>query len=166
MLLVDLRSILWTVLFTKPNNIDYDYCHSDPIGWYLWFLCNSKRMWNTYQVHWKVCIANYKYFDKWIYIITHILHYNLHIKICVFVWSILSSWDAKAAHDLPECIKFALGKILDSFQTIENMLHQEEKYRMSYLKYFVRYCSHLYLFLFERNIFVINHLQRLCRKVM
>lgn len=53
----------------------------------------------------------------------------------------MSSWDAKAAHDLPECMKFALEKILDSFQTIANMLHQEEKYRMSYLRYFVSYCS-------------------------
>nr|CAB3452524.1 unnamed protein product [Digitaria exilis] len=46
-------------------------------------------------------------------------------------------WDAKAAYDLPECMKFALGKILDSFQTIANMLNQEEKYRMSYLRYFI-----------------------------
>jgi hypothetical protein len=40
-------------------------------------------------------------------------------------------------------MKFALGKILDSFHTIANMLHQEEKYRISYLKYFVSCHSHL-----------------------
>ncbi|KAG2624063.1 hypothetical protein PVAP13_3KG098200 [Panicum virgatum] len=79
---------------------------------------------------------------------------------CKILTKCIESWDAKAAHDLPECIKFALGKILDSFQTIENMLHQEEKYRMSYLKYFVSYHSHLYFYLFERNIFVINHLTK------
>ncbi|CAN6358245.1 unnamed protein product [Urochloa humidicola] len=55
---------------------------------------------------------------------------------CELLTKCIESWDAKAAHDLPECIQFALGKVLDSYQTIENMLHQEEKYRMSYLKYF------------------------------
>lgn len=55
---------------------------------------------------------------------------------CEILTKCIESWDAKAAHDLPECIKFALGKVLDSFQNIENMLHQDEKYRMSYLKYF------------------------------
>ncbi|CAL4910726.1 unnamed protein product [Urochloa decumbens] len=57
-------------------------------------------------------------------------------KECELLTKCIESWDAKAAHDLPECMKFALEKILDSYQTIENMLHQEEKYRMSYLKYF------------------------------
>ncbi|KAF8725626.1 hypothetical protein HU200_020167 [Digitaria exilis] len=56
---------------------------------------------------------------------------------CELLTKCIESWDAKAAHDLPECLKFALGKILDSFRTIENMLHQEEKYRMSYLRYFI-----------------------------
>ncbi|CAL4903312.1 unnamed protein product [Urochloa decumbens] len=55
---------------------------------------------------------------------------------CELLTKCIESWDAKAAHDLPECMKFALGKILGSYQTIENMLHQEEKYRMSYLKHF------------------------------
>ncbi|PAN16825.1 hypothetical protein PAHAL_3G089300 [Panicum hallii] len=55
---------------------------------------------------------------------------------CEILTQCIESWDAKAAHDLPECMKFALGKILDSFHTIANMLHQEEKYRISYLKYF------------------------------
>jgi len=55
---------------------------------------------------------------------------------------------------------FALEKILESFQTIENMLHQEEKYRMPYLKYFVSCRFHSYFYLFERNIFVINHLTK------
>ncbi|CAL4896107.1 unnamed protein product [Urochloa decumbens] len=55
---------------------------------------------------------------------------------CELLTKCIESWDAKAAHGLPECMKFALEKILDSYQTIENMLHQEEKYRMSYLKYF------------------------------
>ncbi|TKW24719.1 hypothetical protein SEVIR_3G068100v4 [Setaria viridis] len=56
---------------------------------------------------------------------------------CELLTKCIESWDAKAAHDLPECLKFALGKMLDSFQTIANMLHQEEKYRMSYLRYFI-----------------------------
>jgi hypothetical protein len=42
--------------------------------------------------------------------------------------------DSMGGHDLPECMKFALENILDSYKTIENMLHQEEKYRMPYLK--------------------------------
>ncbi|XP_021302854.1 zingiberene synthase-like isoform X2 [Sorghum bicolor] len=47
---------------------------------------------------------------------------------------IISSWDSMEAHDLPECMKFGLEKIFDSYGTIENMLHQEEKYRMPYLR--------------------------------
>jgi hypothetical protein len=57
----------------------------------------------------------------------------------------MSSWDSKGAHELPECMKFALEKILDSYETIENMLHQEEKYRMTYLRYFVSYLSCLHV---------------------
>ncbi|KAF8731742.1 hypothetical protein HU200_015674 [Digitaria exilis] len=56
---------------------------------------------------------------------------------CELITRCIESWDAKVAYDLPECMKFALGKILDSFQTIANMLNQEEKYRMSYLRYFI-----------------------------
>nr|CAB3459919.1 unnamed protein product [Digitaria exilis] len=56
---------------------------------------------------------------------------------CELLTKCIESWDAKAAHDPPECMKFALGKILHSFQAIENMLHQEEKYRMSYVRYFI-----------------------------
>uniref|UniRef100_K3ZC71 Terpene synthase n=1 Tax=Setaria italica TaxID=4555 RepID=K3ZC71_SETIT len=52
--------------------------------------------------------------------------------------SILTRWDPKAAYDLPECMRIALGKILDSYETIENMLHQEEKHRILYLRYFVK----------------------------
>nr|CAB3463622.1 unnamed protein product [Digitaria exilis] len=55
---------------------------------------------------------------------------------CELFTKCIESWDGKAAYELPECMKFALGKILDSFQTIANMLNQEEKYRMSYLRYF------------------------------
>jgi hypothetical protein len=65
----------------------------------------------------------------------------------MFVRTILYRWDAKAIHDLPECMTFALGKILDSFQTIANMLNQEEKYRMSYLRYFVSLHSDLDVYL-------------------
>ncbi|KAF8725627.1 hypothetical protein HU200_020168 [Digitaria exilis] len=56
---------------------------------------------------------------------------------CELFTKCIESWDGKAAYELPECMKFALGKILDSFQTIANMLNQEEKYRMSYLRYFI-----------------------------
>nr|CAB3459921.1 unnamed protein product [Digitaria exilis] len=51
--------------------------------------------------------------------------------------NILTRWDLKAAHDLPECIRFALRKVLDSYEIIENMLQKEEKYRMLYLRYFI-----------------------------
>ncbi|KAG0516509.1 hypothetical protein BDA96_09G009200 [Sorghum bicolor] len=57
---------------------------------------------------------------------------------CELFTKCIQSWDSKGAHDLPECMKFALEKIFDSYETIENMLHQEEKYRMAYLRYFVK----------------------------
>jgi hypothetical protein len=52
-------------------------------------------------------------------------------------------WDTKGANDLPECMKFALGKILDSYETIANMLHQGESYRIPYLRYLVMTFSFL-----------------------
>ncbi|WVZ95795.1 hypothetical protein U9M48_041515, partial [Paspalum notatum var. saurae] len=58
-------------------------------------------------------------------------------KECEIFTKCIESWDTKGAHDLPECMKFALEKILDSYQTIANMLNQEEKCRMSYLRYFI-----------------------------
>ncbi|XP_062201538.1 alpha-terpineol synthase, chloroplastic-like isoform X2 [Phragmites australis] len=58
------------------------------------------------------------------------------LEECELLTKCLERWDKKAAHDLPECMKFALGKILDSYQTIEQELAHEEKYRMSYLKAF------------------------------
>ncbi|XP_062201539.1 alpha-terpineol synthase, chloroplastic-like isoform X3 [Phragmites australis] len=67
------------------------------------------------------------------------LHHQKELRIVTSWWKDLeieSRWDKKAAHDLPECMKFALGKILDSYQTIEQELAHEEKYRMSYLKAF------------------------------
>jgi hypothetical protein len=41
------------------------------------------------------------------------------------------------AHDLPGCMKFGLETVFSSYETIENMLHQEEKYRMPYLRHSV-----------------------------
>jgi len=61
---------------------------------------------------------------------------------------VMSSWDPKGAQELPGCMKFALGKILDSYETITNMLHQEEKYRMTYLRYFVSYLCPLHILFF------------------
>ncbi|CAD6342706.1 unnamed protein product [Miscanthus lutarioriparius] len=55
---------------------------------------------------------------------------------CELFTRCIQSWDSKGAHDLPECMKFALEKILDSYETIENLLQPEEKYRMPYLRYF------------------------------
>ncbi|KAL6619823.1 hypothetical protein ACP70R_034962 [Stipagrostis hirtigluma subsp. patula] len=46
----------------------------------------------------------------------------------------MQSWDPMMSHNLPECMQFALGRIFDSYQNIVNMLHQDEKYRMTYLK--------------------------------
>ncbi|XP_062201543.1 alpha-terpineol synthase, chloroplastic-like isoform X3 [Phragmites australis] len=76
------------------------------------------------------------------------LHHQKELRIVTSWWKDLeieSRWDKKAAHDLPECMKFALGKILDSYQTIEQELAHEEKYRMPYLKAFVSYLSHLHI---------------------
>jgi hypothetical protein len=64
---------------------------------------------------------------------------------------VMSSWDPKGAQDLPGCMKFALEKILDSYQTITNMLHREDKYRMTYLRHFVRYLT--YFVFCQRNMF-------------
>ncbi|WVZ95928.1 hypothetical protein U9M48_041630 [Paspalum notatum var. saurae] len=55
-------------------------------------------------------------------------------KECEIFTKCIESWDTDGAHDLPECMKFALRKILDSYETIANMLHEEEKYRMSFLR--------------------------------
>jgi hypothetical protein len=60
----------------------------------------------------------------------------------------MSSWYTNGAHDLPEAMKFALRQTLDTYETIANMLHQEEKYRMSYLINFVSYLHHHYIFIF------------------
>ena len=57
-------------------------------------------------------------------------------KECDILTNCIERWDPKAAYDLPECMRIALGKILDSYETIENMLHQEEKHRILYLRYF------------------------------
>ncbi|KAF8667122.1 hypothetical protein HU200_053308 [Digitaria exilis] len=56
---------------------------------------------------------------------------------CDILTNCIARWDLKAAHDLPECIRFALRKVLDSYEIIENMLQKEEKYRMLYLRYFI-----------------------------
>ncbi|XP_072148668.1 alpha-terpineol synthase, chloroplastic isoform X3 [Setaria viridis] len=55
---------------------------------------------------------------------------------CDILTNCIERWDPKAAYDLPECMRIALGKILDSYEAIENMLHQEEKHRILYLRYF------------------------------
>jgi hypothetical protein len=40
-------------------------------------------------------------------------------------------------------MKFFFWKILDTFQSIEDELAPEEKYRMPYLKFFVSEISHI-----------------------
>ncbi|CAD6334943.1 unnamed protein product [Miscanthus lutarioriparius] len=57
---------------------------------------------------------------------------------CELFTKCMESWDSKGARDLPECMKFALEKIFNSYETIENMLRQEGKYRMPYLRYFAK----------------------------
>lgn len=49
----------------------------------------------------------------------------------------MSSWDPKAGHVLPECMQYAFGKIMESYEIIDNELAPEEKYRMTYLRNFV-----------------------------
>ncbi len=46
-------------------------------------------------------------------------------------------WDRKAAHDIPEYMKFVYEKVLDAYEYIEDLLADEEKFRMSYLRNFV-----------------------------
>lgn len=41
------------------------------------------------------------------------------------------------ADRLPENLKFIYGKIMDTYQSIDDELSPEEKYRMPYLKTFV-----------------------------
>ncbi|KAK3154073.1 hypothetical protein QOZ80_2BG0185580 [Eleusine coracana subsp. coracana] len=55
---------------------------------------------------------------------------------CDLFTKCIESWDLKSANDLPECMNFALRKIFDSYQTIENELAHTETYRMLYLKNF------------------------------
>ncbi|XP_037417171.1 alpha-terpineol synthase, chloroplastic-like [Triticum dicoccoides] len=49
----------------------------------------------------------------------------------------VESWDPKAGHVLPECMGYAFGKIMESYEIIDNELAPEEKYRMTYLKNFI-----------------------------
>nr|QLR06791.1 terpene synthase clade-III-ancestor [synthetic construct] len=56
---------------------------------------------------------------------------------CELLTKCIESWDTKVAGDLPECMKYVFGKILDTYETIENELAPEEKYRMPYLKNFI-----------------------------
>ncbi|RCV06299.1 hypothetical protein SETIT_1G151900v2 [Setaria italica] len=58
------------------------------------------------------------------------------VEECELLTNCIERWDRKLADDLPECMKHALGKILDSYETMDNELAQEEKYRMPYLKNF------------------------------
>ncbi|WVZ95793.1 hypothetical protein U9M48_041513, partial [Paspalum notatum var. saurae] len=55
---------------------------------------------------------------------------------CEILTNCIQSWDLTPAQDLPECIRFVLEKILNSYEIIGNMLHQEEKYRMLHLRHF------------------------------
>ncbi|CAN6231561.1 unnamed protein product [Urochloa humidicola] len=55
---------------------------------------------------------------------------------CELLTNCIERWDTKLAGDLPECMKHALGKILDSYEIMDRELAQEEKYRMPYLKNF------------------------------
>uniref|UniRef100_A0A0E0JZI8 Uncharacterized protein n=1 Tax=Oryza punctata TaxID=4537 RepID=A0A0E0JZI8_ORYPU len=48
----------------------------------------------------------------------------------------IESWDPKMGCYLPELLRFAFEKILDTYQNIDDELLLEEKYRMSYLKNF------------------------------
>uniref|UniRef100_A0A8I7B4G8 Uncharacterized protein n=1 Tax=Hordeum vulgare subsp. vulgare TaxID=112509 RepID=A0A8I7B4G8_HORVV len=50
--------------------------------------------------------------------------------------SFMSGWDTNVARVLPECMQYAFGKIMESYEIIENELAPEEKYRMTYLKNF------------------------------
>lgn len=59
-------------------------------------------------------------------------------KECEIFTKCIESWYTNGAHDLPEAMKFALRQTLDTYETIANMLHQEEKYRMSYLINFTK----------------------------
>ncbi|KAE8780056.1 beta-sesquiphellandrene synthase-like [Hordeum vulgare] len=51
--------------------------------------------------------------------------------------SFMSGWDTNVARVLPECMQYAFGKIMESYEIIENELAPEEKYRMTYLKNFI-----------------------------
>jgi len=48
--------------------------------------------------------------------------------------SIMSSWDLKAAQDLPDNLKLIFGKVLDNIEIIDRELKVQEKYRLSYIR--------------------------------
>ncbi|GJN21018.1 hypothetical protein PR202_gb08463 [Eleusine coracana subsp. coracana] len=62
--------------------------------------------------------------------------YRVSSEDCELFTKCMERWDLKEANNLPECMKFALRKIFDSYQTIENELANVERYRMLYLKNF------------------------------
>ncbi|XP_066331694.1 alpha-terpineol synthase, chloroplastic-like [Miscanthus floridulus] len=59
------------------------------------------------------------------------------LQECELFTSCVERWDRMVADGLPENMKFIFGKIMDTYQSIENELSPEEKYRMPYLKNFI-----------------------------
>ncbi|RLM79302.1 beta-sesquiphellandrene synthase-like [Panicum miliaceum] len=55
---------------------------------------------------------------------------------CELLTNCIERWDTKFGYGLPECMKDALRKILDSYETMDHELARDEKYRMPYLKNF------------------------------
>nr|ABF67910.1 sesquiterpene cyclase [Zea mays] len=56
---------------------------------------------------------------------------------CELFTECIESWDPAVAGGLPENMKFIFGKFLDTYQSIEEELVPEEKYRMPYIKNFI-----------------------------
>nr|CAB3445932.1 unnamed protein product [Digitaria exilis] len=65
------------------------------------------------------------------------------LEDCELFTKCMESWDLAGAYGLPENMKFILEKVLETCQSIDNELAPEEKFRMAYLKNFVRPTSRI-----------------------
>uniref|UniRef100_J3LCK2 Terpene synthase n=2 Tax=Oryza brachyantha TaxID=4533 RepID=J3LCK2_ORYBR len=53
---------------------------------------------------------------------------------CELFTRCMERWDQEAAHDIPEYMKFVYRKVLDAYKYMEDLLAEEEKFRISYLR--------------------------------
>uniref|UniRef100_A0A8R7TPT4 Uncharacterized protein n=1 Tax=Triticum urartu TaxID=4572 RepID=A0A8R7TPT4_TRIUA len=122
----------------------------------------TTRWWNNLQVHSRLPFARDRLVECYLWmlgvyyqpncsrgriILTFVIYtttiiYDIYDSFgtseeCELFTEWVESWDPKVAHVLPKCMQYALEKIMDCHQIIDNKLASEEKYRMTYLRNFI-----------------------------